>query len=89
MIYAWRYPKSIHRSVMIGVNPPGNFLWDPKATDAQIRPLLAAVRKGRVLQQTHGRPGGLDAHGGDEHARPFLGSPVRPERRTDRHRSTG
>ena len=37
MIYAWRYPKSIHRSVMIGVNPPGNFLWDPKATDAQIR----------------------------------------------------
>jgi hypothetical protein len=37
MIYAWRYPKSIHRSVMIGVNPPGNFLWDPRATDAQIR----------------------------------------------------
>jgi RND superfamily putative drug exporter len=37
MIYAWRYPKSIHRSVMIGVNPPGHFLWDPKTTDAQIR----------------------------------------------------
>src|SRR6266487_5014094 len=29
MIYSWRYPKSIHRSVMIGVNPPGNFLWNP------------------------------------------------------------
>jgi pimeloyl-ACP methyl ester carboxylesterase len=27
MIYAWRYPKSVHRSVMIGVNPPGNYLW--------------------------------------------------------------
>ena len=37
MIYAWRYPKSIHRSVMIGVNPPGNFLWDAKTTDEQIR----------------------------------------------------
>ena len=37
MIYAWRYPKSIHRSVMIGVNPPGHFLWDPKTTDAQVR----------------------------------------------------
>jgi uncharacterized membrane protein YdfJ with MMPL/SSD domain/pimeloyl-ACP methyl ester carboxylesterase len=37
MIYAWRYPKSIHRSVMIGVNPPGHFLWDPQTTDAQIR----------------------------------------------------
>jgi pimeloyl-ACP methyl ester carboxylesterase len=36
MIYAERYPKSIHRSVMIGVNPPGNFLWDPKTTDEQI-----------------------------------------------------
>jgi len=33
MIYAWRYPRSIHRSVMIGVNPPGHFVWDPKATD--------------------------------------------------------
>jgi pimeloyl-ACP methyl ester carboxylesterase len=36
MIYAWRYPKSIHRSVMIGVNPPGNFLWDAKTTDEQM-----------------------------------------------------
>jgi pimeloyl-ACP methyl ester carboxylesterase len=37
MIYSWRYPKSIHRSVMIAVNPPGNFLWDAKATNEQIR----------------------------------------------------
>ena len=36
MIYAWRYPESIHRSVMIGVNPPGHFMWDPKTTDEQI-----------------------------------------------------
>src|SRR5580704_17560376 len=36
MIYAERYPKSIHRSVMIGVNPPGNFIWDPRTTDEQI-----------------------------------------------------
>jgi uncharacterized membrane protein YdfJ with MMPL/SSD domain/pimeloyl-ACP methyl ester carboxylesterase len=36
MVYAWRYPKSIHRSVMTGVNPPGNFLWNTKATDEQI-----------------------------------------------------
>jgi uncharacterized membrane protein YdfJ with MMPL/SSD domain/pimeloyl-ACP methyl ester carboxylesterase len=37
MIYSWRYPKSIHRSVMIAVNPPGHFAWDPKTTDEQIR----------------------------------------------------
>lgn len=36
MIYAWRYPRSIHRSVMVAVNPPGNFLWDAKTTDEQI-----------------------------------------------------
>ena len=36
MIYAWRYPRTIHRSVMIGVNPPGHFLWDPKVTDRLI-----------------------------------------------------
>jgi uncharacterized membrane protein YdfJ with MMPL/SSD domain/pimeloyl-ACP methyl ester carboxylesterase len=36
LIYAWRYPKSIHRSLMIAVNPPGHFLWDPKVTDEQI-----------------------------------------------------
>ena len=37
LIYAWRYPKRIHSSVMIGVNPPGNFLWDAKTTGEQIR----------------------------------------------------
>ena len=35
-IYSWRHPESIHRSVMIAVNPPGHFLWDAKTIDAQI-----------------------------------------------------
>jgi pimeloyl-ACP methyl ester carboxylesterase len=33
MIYSWRYPESLHRSVMVAVNPPGRFLWDPATTD--------------------------------------------------------
>ncbi len=37
MIYAWRYPERVHRSVMIGVNPPGNYLWDARTTGEQIR----------------------------------------------------
>ncbi|HEY6835643.1 MAG TPA: alpha/beta fold hydrolase [Gaiellaceae bacterium] len=36
MIYAWRYPQSIHRSVLIGVNPPGHFLWDATVNDELI-----------------------------------------------------
>ena len=49
MIYAWRYPKSIHRSVMIGVNPPGNFLWNAKTTGEQIEPLCRALCPGGEL----------------------------------------
>jgi pimeloyl-ACP methyl ester carboxylesterase len=41
MIYAWRYPKSIHRSVMVGVNPPGHFLWNAKTTQEQVRKYAA------------------------------------------------
>ena len=36
LIYAWRHPESINRSVMIGVNPPGHYLWDDENTDRQI-----------------------------------------------------
>jgi pimeloyl-ACP methyl ester carboxylesterase len=36
MIYAWRHPESVHRSVMFGVNPPGNFLSDAKTTVEQM-----------------------------------------------------
>jgi len=35
-IYMWRYPESINRVVMVSVNPPGHFIWDPSVTDAQI-----------------------------------------------------
>ena len=37
MIYAWRYPDSIHRSVIVNANPPGNLFWDGQSTDEQIR----------------------------------------------------
>ena len=36
LIYSWRYPESVNRSVMIGVNPPGHFVWDTKTNDEQI-----------------------------------------------------
>jgi pimeloyl-ACP methyl ester carboxylesterase len=37
LVYGWRHPERIHRSVMSGVNPPGNLLWDPATTDEQMR----------------------------------------------------
>jgi uncharacterized membrane protein YdfJ with MMPL/SSD domain/pimeloyl-ACP methyl ester carboxylesterase len=45
MIYAWRYPERIHRSVMIGANPPGHFLWDAKTTGEQIDRYAALCAK--------------------------------------------
>jgi len=36
MIYAWRYPNSVGRSAMIGVNPPGNFLYSGAEIDQGI-----------------------------------------------------
>ena len=36
IIYAWMYPESIHRSIMVAVNPPGHFVWEPEVVDAQI-----------------------------------------------------
>ena len=36
-IYSLRYPKSIHRSFMYAVNPPGGFVWHAEMIDKQIR----------------------------------------------------
>lgn len=35
-VYAWEHPERIHRSVMIGVNPPGRFVWEAAKIDQQI-----------------------------------------------------
>ena len=52
MVYSWRHPDSINRSVMVGANPPGNFLWDPSATDEQIARYADAVREGQLAAAT-------------------------------------
>ncbi len=36
MMYEWMYPHNLHRVVMIGVNPPGSFIWEAEVIDAQI-----------------------------------------------------
>lgn len=35
-IYAYQYTDHIQRSAMVGVNPPGGFLWEPSRIDSQI-----------------------------------------------------
>ena len=56
MIYAWRYPKSVHRSVMIAVNPPGHFLWNGKDDRRADRATPRYCAQDDELQPAHGRP---------------------------------
>lgn len=35
-LYANQYPAHVHRSVMVSVNPPGRFFWEPEMIDKQI-----------------------------------------------------
>lgn len=37
LLYSYRYPKAISRSVMVGVNPPGHFVWWPNKTEEIIQ----------------------------------------------------
>ena len=41
-IYAQLHPDRIVRSIMIGVNPPGHFVWTPEATDAKLADFAAS-----------------------------------------------
>ena len=43
-IYAHLHPARIHRSVMIGVNPPGHLVWEPAIIDAQVRAYATLAR---------------------------------------------
>ena len=35
-LYGVRHPDSVHRSLMVGVNPPGHFIWEPESVDGLV-----------------------------------------------------
>jgi pimeloyl-ACP methyl ester carboxylesterase len=45
MTYQWRYPNSVDRSVMVGVNPPGNFVYSGTEIDQGIERYSALCAK--------------------------------------------
>ena len=45
MTYSWRYPNSVDRSVMVGVNPPGNFIYSGAEIDQGIEHYSALCAK--------------------------------------------
>jgi len=45
LTYQWRYPHSVDRSVMVGVNPPGNFIYSGAEIDQGIERYSALCAK--------------------------------------------
>ena len=78
LIYAWRYPKRIHRSAMIGVNPPGNFLWDARTTGEQIERYAELCAQRRLLPEPDTGPRRVDPLGVRPDAGPLV-VPADPE----------
>jgi pimeloyl-ACP methyl ester carboxylesterase len=37
LVYSYLHPDHIRRSVMVGANPPGHFVWEPDKVDEQLR----------------------------------------------------
>src|ERR1700683_3865463 len=58
MIYSWMYPDSVDRSVMIGVNPPGNYIYSGAEIDQGIERYSALCAKQPACRA---RPGTLPA----------------------------
>jgi pimeloyl-ACP methyl ester carboxylesterase len=52
LLYAQRYPERVDRSLLVGVNPPGHFFFDPDLTDQVVQEYarLWAQDKGRAAQ---------------------------------------
>lgn len=50
-IYGYEHPSVIARSVMIGVNPPGHFVWQPAVIDEQIHQLANLCRANQYCRQ--------------------------------------
>ncbi|HEX7551920.1 MAG TPA: alpha/beta hydrolase [Geothrix sp.] len=52
LLYAQRYPERVGRSLLVGVNPPGHFFFDPDLTDQVVQEYarLWAQDKGRAAK---------------------------------------
>ena len=68
MIYQWRYPNSVDRSVMVGVNPPGNFIYSGAEIDQGIERYSALCAKQPACRARTRQPRRERAAHGGRHA---------------------
>jgi pimeloyl-ACP methyl ester carboxylesterase len=56
LIYSYKYPEVIHRTVMNGANPPGHFLWYPQKTEEILTKwdsIYKSNNKGSIKEAMH------------------------------------
>ncbi|MGO9280706.1 MAG: alpha/beta hydrolase [Streptosporangiaceae bacterium] len=78
MIYAWRYPNSVDRSVMIGVNPPGNFLFSGAEIDQGIERYSALCAKQPACRARTGNLAASMQHTAADMPRRWYFLPIKP-----------
>jgi pimeloyl-ACP methyl ester carboxylesterase len=50
-LYGLKYPERIHRSAMVGVNPPGHFVWEPEMIDFQLKRYSTLWSQDSIMSQ--------------------------------------
>jgi pimeloyl-ACP methyl ester carboxylesterase len=50
-IYASLHPQSLRRSAMIGVNPPGHFVWEPHTIEEQLKYIAELGKRDATFSQ--------------------------------------
>jgi pimeloyl-ACP methyl ester carboxylesterase len=78
MIYAWRYPNSVDRSAMIGVNPPGNFLYSGAEIDQGIERYSALCAKQPACRARTGNLAASMQHTAADMPSRWLFLPIKP-----------
>ena len=78
MIYQWRYPNSVDRSVMIGVNPPGNFLYSGAEIDQGIERYSALCAQQPACRARTGNLAASMQHTAAHMPSSWLSLPIKP-----------
>ena len=72
MIYSWRYPNSVDRSAMIGVNPPGNYIYSGAEIDQGIERYSALCAQQPACRARTGNLAASMQHTAAAHAEPVV-----------------
>ncbi len=78
MTYQWRYPNSVDRSVMVGVNPPGNFIYNGAEIDQGIERYSALCAQQPACRARTGNLAASVKHTATDMPTSWLSLPIKP-----------